>query len=280
MALVEKKIQVGSLEWFYRQTEGNSDKPTVVFLHGIPAHSFMWCELMTRLEEKGFSAIAPDWIGSGFSAKPDKREFAYNPEAYIKALSEFLAALELEKFSLAVQGFIATAGIQYALANPDKIDRLIIFNTPITIDAKLPWKMQQWGIPFAGDMLTQDPILVDRTLEGGSGFVISDANLEYYRLPYRQTSSVGRALVNTIQNLKLKEVTQKIQTELANFSRPTQIIWGVEDPWLDSEAVEKLAKNNSNIELLLLPEAKHYPQEHFSQEIGEPLLTFLRRQLN
>jgi pimeloyl-ACP methyl ester carboxylesterase len=278
MSIVEKNIQVGSLEWFYRQVEGKGDKPTVVFLHGIPAHSFMWCELMSQLEEKGFSAIAPDWIGSGFSAKPDKREFAYNPEAFIKALTEFLAALEIEKFSLAVQGFVATAGIQYAIANPDKIDRLIIFNTPLTTEAKLPWKMQQWGIPFAGDMLTQDPILVDRTLEGGSGFIISDTNLEYYRLPYRQASSVGRALVATIQNLQLKEVVQKIQTGLASFSRPTQIIWGIEDPWLNVEAVENLAKTNNNIELMKLAEAKHYPQEHFSSEIGESLLTFLRRQ--
>jgi pimeloyl-ACP methyl ester carboxylesterase len=278
MAIVEKKIQVGSLEWFYRQTEGSSDKPIVVCLHGIPAHSFMWCELMSQLEAKEYSAIAPDWIGSGFSAKPDKREFAYNPEAYIKALNDFLAALELTKISLIVQGFLATVGIQYALANPDRIDRLIILNTPLTIDSKLPWTMQQWGIPFVGDMLTQDPILVDRTLEGGSGFIISDANLEYYRLPYRQTSAIGRALVATIQNLRLKEVTKKIQTELANFSCPTQIIWGMEDPWLNVETVENLAKTNSNIELVKLAEAKHYPQEHFSVEIGESLLNFLRRQ--
>ncbi len=40
--------------------------------------------------------------------------------------------------------------------------------------------MQQWGVPFVGDMLTQDPLLVDRTLEGGSKYRISDQDLDIY----------------------------------------------------------------------------------------------------
>jgi pimeloyl-ACP methyl ester carboxylesterase len=278
MSIAEKKIKIGSLEWFYRQVEGNGEKPPVILLHGIPAHSFIWRGLMTQLEAKGFEAIAPDWIGSGFSAKPEKREFAYTPEAFSGALSEFLAALAVDRCSLIIQGFVATAGILYAIANPDKIDRLIILNTPLTEAAKLPWKMQQWGIPFVGDMLTQDPILVDRTLEGGSGFIIRDADLEIYRLPYRQSSAVGRALVATVQNLQLKETSQAIQTGLSDFSSPTQIIWGIADPWLEVTEIEALAKTNQNIELVNLPEAKHYPQEHFATEMGETVLNFLRRQ--
>ena len=37
--------------------------------------------------------------------------------------------------------------------------------------------MQQMGLPFVGDMMTQDPLLVDRTLEAGSKFVVSDEDL-------------------------------------------------------------------------------------------------------
>ena len=50
--------------------------------------------------------------------------------------------------------------------------------------------MQQWTIPFVGDMLTQDPLLVDRTLEGGSGFVISDGNLDV-QLSIQRSDEVG-----------------------------------------------------------------------------------------
>jgi haloalkane dehalogenase len=51
------------------------------------------------------------------------------------------------------------------------------------------------------------------------------------------------------------------------------------DPWLASEPVEQLVKTNSQLELIKLPEAKHYPQEDWPDEIGAVLIPFLRRQV-
>ena len=34
------------------------------------------------------------------------------------------------------------------------------------------------GWPFVGDMMTQDPLLVDRTLEGGGPYQVADDDLE------------------------------------------------------------------------------------------------------
>ena len=70
---------------------------------------------MSELAEKGLRAIAPDWVGSGFSAKPERRDFAYTPDAYLEALVELIAALEIEKFFLVVQGFLGSVGLQYAM---------------------------------------------------------------------------------------------------------------------------------------------------------------------
>ncbi len=232
---------------------------------------------MPALAEQGMDAIAPDWIGHGFSAKPDKRDFAYTPDAYIQALGDLLDALEIQTCSIAVQGFLGSVGLQFALRNRDRLERLMIFNTPLSPSAKLPWKMQQWGIPLVGDMLTQDPLLIDRTLEGGSGFQISDDDLDIYRRPFLQTSSTGRSLVATIKNLQLPQATAEIAEGLKTWTKPTQIIWGMLDPWLDSAMVEPFA-SQSNVEWVKLPEAKHYPQEHWGEEIEPDLVTFLRRQ--
>ena len=278
MSLTEKSIQVQSLEWFYREAEAVSDKPPVLLLHGIPAQSYTWLEIMPDLAANGFRAIAPDWLGFGLSAKPDRRDFAYTPEAYIEALGKLIQTLELEKFSLVVQGFLASVGLQYTLTYPEQIHRLIILNTPIATDAQLPWQMKQWGIPFVGDMLTQDPLLVDRSLEKGSGFVISDENLDVYRRPFLKTSATGRSLIAAIKNLKLPQVTAQIASGLTNIDKQILIIWGMADPWLSSEAAEKLADNQPNIEIVKLEEAKHYPQEHWSQEISPLIVNFLRRQ--
>jgi haloalkane dehalogenase len=278
VSISENKIQIGKLEWFYRLAETNGDKTPVLLLHGLPSHSYTWRKIMPELAKQGHRAIAPDWIGSGFSAKPDKRDFAYTPDAFIKALAEFIAALELTQFHLVVQGFLGSVGLQYALRYPEQIERLVILNTPISTTAKLPWKMKQWGIPFVGDMLTQDPLLVDRTLEGGSGFVISEQDLTVFRKPFLQSSSVGRALVTTINKMALDQTTAEIATGLTNWEKPGCLIWGMLDPWLAATDVETLAAN-SQLELFKLAEAKHYPQEHWSNEVTEKIIYFFRRQV-
>ncbi|MBD2579294.1 alpha/beta fold hydrolase [Oscillatoria sp. FACHB-1406] len=273
----ERSLEVGKLKWFYReaQPQQETEKPPILFLHGLPSHSLCWCEVMEKVTERGWRAIAPDWIGSGFSAKPERRDFAYTPEAYSNAFEEFLAALEIEKFILVVQGYLSTVGLQYIFANPDRCDRVVILNAPLVSTAQLPWSMKQWGIPFVGDMLTQDPLLVDRTLEGGSGFRIADKNLDIYRKPFLQTSAVGRALMTTVRNLNLPKVTAQLEESFANWTKPTLIIWGSADSWLPEAPVENLAATHENIKLIKLPEAKHYPQEHWPEEVSQALLNFL-----
>lgn len=233
---------------------------------------------MPDLAEKGFRAIAPDWIGSGFSAKPAKNQFAYTPDAFINALAELLKTLEIEKFQLVVQGFLASVGLQYALRHSAQIERLAILNTPISSDAKLPWAMQQWGLPFIGDMATQDPLLIDRTLEGGSRYVIEDKYLDIYRKPFLKSSDVGRSLLTTIKNIQMKQSMAEIESGFNNWEKPVLLVWGMKDPWLPLTQAQQFANRLQNAELIKLEEAGHYPQEHWPGEISEVLLPFLRRQ--
>ena len=279
MTLDKNTIKIGSLEWFYREAKPEkTDKSPVLLLHGLVSQSYSWVVLMEELAAKGYRAIAPDWIGSGFSSKADKRDFAYTPDGFLKALSEFIETLELDQFHLVVQGFLGSVGLQYALKNPDKIDRLIVLNTPVSPAAKLPWKIQQMGLPFVGDMMTQDPLLVDRTLEGGSGYVIEDKDLDVYRRPFLKSSASGRSLLATIKNLKLKESMAEISTGFKTWEHPTQIIWGVADPWLTVEQAQEFANLVRGSELVKLEKAGHYPQDHWGKEISESLLLFLRKQ--
>ncbi|MEG4198411.1 alpha/beta fold hydrolase [Microcoleus sp. Pol12A5] len=280
MLIDEKIVEVGPLKWFYRETNpvNETGKPPVLLLHGLPSQSFTWTVMMPDLAAQGFRSIAPDWVGYGRSTKPDKRDFAYTPDAFVDALAGFIQAIELDRFSLVVQGFLASAGIQYALRNPDKIDRLAIINTPVSADIKLPWKMQQLGLPFIGDMMTQDPLLVDRTLEGGSRQTISDKDLDVYRSPFLKSSDAGRSLMNTVRNIQLPQSMAEIESGLKGWTRPTLFVWGLTDPWLSVEPVQKLVGSLQNAELVILEQAGHYPQEHWSEKVGNAVITFLRRQ--
>ena len=280
MATGDNWIEVGELTWFYREAVplNSSDRLPVVLLHGIPAQSYSWRAVLPALANQGFRAIAPDWIGSGFSAQPDKRDFAYTPEAFLQALEGFLQAMGIERFALVVQGFLGSVGLQYALRHPEQIDRLAILNAPLTTAATLPWKMRQLGLPLMGDMMTQDPLLVDRTLEGGGGYRVEDADLDIYRRPFLRSSDAGRALFATIQNLQLKQVTAEIETGFQQWSQPVLVAWGTRDPWLPLDIAKQFTQNLADAELVELEEVGHYPQEDWHEKVSEALLPFLRRQ--
>jgi pimeloyl-ACP methyl ester carboxylesterase len=279
VSITEHKINVDSLEWFYRESLpiGRTDLAPVLLLHGLVSQSYSWRNIIPALANQGTRAIAPDWIGYGFSAKPEKRDFAYTPDAFITALEGFVRALELEHFSLVVQGFLGSVGLQYALRHPEQIANLAILNTPISTAAKLPWKIRQMGLPLVGEVMTQDPLLVDRTLEGGSRYRIGDKELDIYRKPFLKSSSSGRSLLSSIRNLQLDSAMTEIESGFKEWQQPILIQWGMIDPWLSVDIAQKFTDSAPNTELIKLNNVGHYPQEHYHEVILEDLLPFVRR---
>jgi pimeloyl-ACP methyl ester carboxylesterase len=279
VSITEHKINVDSLEWFYRESLpiGRSDLAPVLLLHGLVSQSYSWRNIIPALANQGTRAIAPDWIGYGFSAKPEKRDFAYTPDAFITALEGFIKALELEHFSLVVQGFLGSVGLQYALRHSEQIANLVILNTPISTAAKLPWKIKQMGLPLAGEIMTQDPLLVDRTLEGGSRYRIGDKELDIYRKPFLKTSASGRSLLSSIRNLQLDSAMTEIESGFKEWQQPILIQWGMIDPWLSVDIAQNFTDSAPNTELIKLNNVGHYPQEHYHEVILEDLLPFVRR---
>ncbi|KAB8319532.1 alpha/beta fold hydrolase [Tolypothrix campylonemoides VB511288] len=278
MSITENKIQVGSLEWFYRESLpiGRTDLLPVLLLHGLPSQSYTWRNILPALATQGTRAIAPDWIGFGFSSKPQKRDFAYTPDAFITALEEFLKSIELKRFSLVVQGFLGSVGLQYALRHPEQIANIAILNTPISSQAKLPWKIQQMGLPLAGEMITQDPLLVDRTLEGGSRYVITEKDLDIYRKPFLKSSAAGRSLLATIRNLQLPSAMTEIESGFKKWQQQILILWGMIDPWLPLKIAQDFVNPLPYGDLIKLNNVGHYPQEHYYETILEDLLPFVR----
>ena len=280
MEIAEQRISVGSLEWFYREAlplSGQSDQPTVVLLHGLVSQGYSWRGVLPTLAEQGLRAIAPDWIGHGFSTRAEPQDFAYTPEAFVEALGDFIDALELEQIHLVVQGFLGSHGLLYALANPDRIARLVIINAPLSPAAKLPWKIRKMALPLAGEVMTQAPLLVDRTLEGGGPYQVDDEDLDIYRRPFLQESVSGRALLATKRKLQLAKTTADIEAGLKTWQQPTLLLWGIADPWLPVALAEDWVKALPNGTLTSLEEVGHYAQEDWAEKVATAIAPFLRQ---
>lgn len=275
-----KDTQIGDLQWVYREwvPDNPNDKPPVVMLHGLVSQSYSWRDVMPAIGEYGFRSIAPDWIGHGSSSKPDIRQFDYKPETYLRAFGDYIEALDLKRFSLVVQGFLGATGLLYAAQNPDKIEKLIILNSPLPPKADIPLKIKMMGWPMVGDVMTQDPLLVDRTLEGGGPYQVSDEDLDVYRRPFLKSSDVGRSLMWTIRAMKMAPITEQIAQGFANWSRPTLVAWGISDPWLSADDAKAFAQGLNDGEYMELTEVGHYAQEDWAEKVSEAILPFLRKQ--
>ena len=181
--------------------------------------------------------------------------------------------------SLVVQGYLGVAGLQYAIQNRDRIDRIAIVNAPFYSGAKLPFKLQQLGFPLAGEMLTQDPLCVDRTLEGGGGNVVPDADLEVYRAPFLKSSAAGRALLSTVRKYKLASLLPELEAGLAKLDKPMLVAWGENDSWLSCTTAKEAANVLKKTEFTAIANAGHYAQIDNSDRLIEIVPSFFRRQV-
>lgn len=98
----------------------------ILFVHGTPAWSFLYREFVKTLSGN-YRCIAVDHIGFGLSEKPEK--FSGTPEDHARNLSEFIRKLDLRDITLVVHDFGGPIGLAGAIDEPERIKRIVMFNT-------------------------------------------------------------------------------------------------------------------------------------------------------
>src|SRR5277367_2538374 len=90
-----RRIQADGVNVFYREA-GEPDAPVVLLLHGFPASSFQYRELIPRLAGR-YRVIAPDLPGFGFTVVPEKRHYKYSFDELAQTITAFTDALQLKR---------------------------------------------------------------------------------------------------------------------------------------------------------------------------------------
>src|SRR5262252_1766812 len=119
--------RVEGLNIAYRQA-GNPDNPKLVLLHGFPASSHQYRNLLPALADR-FHVIAPDYPGFGNSDMPDPASFAYTFDRLCYITASFLAQKHFDRYGLFVQDYGGPVGFRMVTRNPDALEWLIIQNT-------------------------------------------------------------------------------------------------------------------------------------------------------
>src|SRR5215469_3112376 len=111
---------------FYREA-GPAGAPTIVLLHGFPASSFMFRNLIPLLADR-YHVIAPDHLGFGLSGAPSAGEFTYTFDGLAGLTAALLVQLRVTRFAMYVQDYGAPVGWRLALANPAAVTAIVTQN--------------------------------------------------------------------------------------------------------------------------------------------------------
>jgi pimeloyl-ACP methyl ester carboxylesterase len=111
---------------FYREA-GRPDAPVIVLLHGAPASSFMFRDLIPLLADR-YRVIAPDYLGFGLSDAPSVDQFEYTFDALTDVVEGLLAGLGVDRFAMYVQDYGAPVGWRLLLRNPQRITAIVSQN--------------------------------------------------------------------------------------------------------------------------------------------------------
>jgi haloalkane dehalogenase len=181
--------------------EGEGD--TIVFQHGQPASSYVWRNVMRRLEGMG-RLIACDLIGMGGS---DKLDPSLGPERYSLAdhrnyLFDLWDRLDLgNRVVLVLDDWGAVLGFDWARQNIRRVAGIVHMEA---IAAPLIWTdIPEYGHPLfkalrspeGEPMVLQQNIFIETILPQAIIRQLTDEELNHYRSPFRDPGENRRAML-------------------------------------------------------------------------------------
>ncbi|HVT92816.1 MAG TPA: alpha/beta hydrolase [Bryobacteraceae bacterium] len=276
------RIEADGVRVFYRAA-GDTDAPVVLLLHGFPASSFMFRELIPLLASE-YRVIAPDLPGFGFTEVPSERNYVYSFDRLAATLNAFTQALKLRRYALYVFDYGAPTGFRLAMAHPDRITAIVSQNGNAYEeglgDSWAPIR-KYWAEPTGENRETIRRNIL--TLEGTRWqYTYGVKNPESvppesYTLDTALLDRPGNKdiqldlFLDYASNIKLYPA---FQDYFRKAQPPLLAIWGKNDPFFVPAGAEAYRKDipNARVEFL---DTGHFALETHSVEIAAAMKNFL-----
>ena len=276
-----KSVTVDGLSVFYREA-GDTTKPKLVLLHGFPASSHQYRNLISALADN-FHVVAPDYPGFGNSDLPSPTEFNYTFDRLSEIVEDFLKAIGFTRFGLYMQDYGGPVGFRIISRHPDWLDWLIIQNT----------NAYEVGFTQAWDGF-RNALWKNRTPETEAplaAFLQLDAIKQVYLYGHKNPELISPDNWNMDFRFMERPNARQVQTDLFYDYRTnvalypkwqeflhehqpkTLIFWGQDDIFFTPEGGESYLKDLPNAEMHRL-DTGHFAVEDCLDEIASNIRRF------
>lgn len=207
---------------------------TLIFVHGNPTWSFHWRNLIRTLRSR-YRCVAPDHLGCGLSDKPPQLLRLVDRIDHLLALID---RLDLQHVTLVAQDWGGAIGLGAMLRRPERLERIVLFNTGAFTPRCIPWRIRACRFPLVGRLAVEGGGLFSRAalrMALARKSRLEPAVAEGYLAPY-DTWGNRRAVYGFVKDIPTgpRHPTWKtladIERQLPSLAdRPTCLVWGMRD---------------------------------------------------
>lgn len=258
---------------------GPREGQPVVLLHGNPSWSFLWRDLILALAGKGFRVIAPDHLGMGLSARPDR---FLRLDDRIRAAQGLVDHLGLKQFHLGVHDWGGAIGFGLATRMPERVGRILVTNTGAFLSDHIPARIALCRAPVIGRLIAQH---LDGFAWPATWMAVEkplpEAVKAGFLAPY---GSIARrkAVADFVADIPMeadhptRPVLAAVEAALPGLrGKPMLLLWGLRDFCFDRSFLEGFERRFPAAQKRLFPEAGHYVLEDSGQDGIQAAVDFL-----
>ena len=279
-----KQLQrVGPAELAYLES-GPPDAPTVLFLHGLPTHSFLWRQVLHALDEE-VHGLAPDLLGLGDTVVSPYEDFSAAMQAEI--LLDWLDKRDLDRVAVVGHDQGGAVAQQLVANHPERVSHLALVNSaaydnwPVPIVSQVMRLARTPGLDTVAYALDLPRRVGHSTRLGFNRAVyrrgcLSRAVIDEYLRPVSTTE--GRERARRFLLAGDARYTLEALPGLRAYEGPALVVWGADDPFFSPSWGARLVEDLPGADHLeLLPFCGHLVPEEKPDELAELLRTLLAR---
>jgi len=271
-------LQLDSLRYHY--VDEGADQP-MLMVHGNPTWSFYWRNLVLAFRDR-YRVVVPDHIGCGLSDKP--QDYPYRLSQHIENLVRLIEHLNLSDISLLVHDWGGAIGLGAALQVPDRVARIVLFNTGAYPPPYFPFRIRICRTPILGQWAVRKLNLFARaalrmavnkrermTPAVRAGLLAPYDSWENRVAIYRFVADIPAS-----QRHPTWQALSDIESGLPTLAdRPIMAIWGMRDWCFTPACLDRFLDVFPDAEVHRLQDAGHYVIEDAHEEIVPLVERFL-----